>query len=196
MLHRAPATESPRPYAADVAELVAPAPARLGRMPLISDGEIVILELKPSPWYIVLSCLGSLFAIAFLSLLLAYLSHAYPWLGGWSEADAFGFGLGLATVRLGWQTLDWYGKSYILTDRRVIAVSGVLRRGYFQAPLRNLQHIAVVVSIRERIVRLGTIAFATAGSDAYEAAWLMLPRPFVVHRRILETIERYHRHPD
>ncbi len=161
---------------------------------LISDEEIVILHLRPSILYIPLTSLGSIFAIVFFGLLLAYLSRINLPYANWSEYNVALLTLLLIGARLLWQTADWWSRTYVLTDRRVIATWGVFRRCNFQASLRHIQHIAVVQSIRERIFKLGTIAFATAGSDSYDAGWLILSKPYEVHRKIVDTIDRYGRH--
>jgi len=158
---------------------------------LVGDDEIIIMWLKPSPLYIILAALGSLVLIATLTLLLAYLSALSLPKAAWSDRDAFLFGLTIAVIRLAWQGLEWWNQTYVLTDRRIIAIYGVLRRSYFQAPLQQIQHIAVIQTVRERAFGLGTLAFATAGSDGYDAAWLSLAHPFAVYKQINHTIDRY-----
>ncbi len=158
---------------------------------LIADDEIIIMWLKPSPLYIILASLGSLVLIATLTLLLAYISALSLPKAAWSDTDAFLFGATIALIRLAWQGLEWWNQTYVLTDRRIIAIYGVLRRSYFHAPLQQIQHIAVVQTIRERAFGLGTLAFATAGSDGYDAAWLSLAHPFQVYRQVNNAIDRY-----
>ncbi len=158
---------------------------------LLGDDEIIIMWLKPSPLYIILASLGSLVLIATLTLLLAYLSRLSLPKAAWSDNDAFLFGLTIAIIRLVWQGLEWWNQTYVLTDRRIIAIYGVLRRSYFHAPLQKIQHIAVVQTVRERVFGLGTLAFATAGSDGYDAAWLSLAHPFAVYKQVNHTIDRY-----
>ena len=63
----------------------------------------------------------------------------------------------------------------------------------FEAPLRNIQHTGVFARVRERLFGLGTIGFATAGSDGYEAFWAMIAQPYEVHRTVTQAIERYGR---
>jgi hypothetical protein len=82
-------------------------------------------------------------------------------------------------------------RTYVLTDRRIIRIKGVLRVEVFQTELKHLQHTEVLVSIRERLFALGTISFSTAGTGFPEAYWLMLRRPYAVHQRILQAINRY-----
>lgn len=160
---------------------------------LVGGDEIVILSIKPSLLFVPLSSIGWCMAIAFVALLLAYLARV-TWVSvPWSEVNAGLLGAAGVVLRLGWQTLAWWNCSYILTDRRVIAVQGVVGRSVFQSPLRNIQHIAMVMSFRERIFGIGTIAFATAGSAGYVAAWVMVDRPAEVHRQIVQTCDRYGR---
>ena len=102
-------------------------------------------------------------------------------------------GAGLATLRLGWQLLEWASRLYILTDRRIICRGGVLRLSVFETQLKNIQHTSVFASLRERVTGLGTIGFATAGSDTFEAFWSMIRQPFAVHKTVVETIRRYGR---
>ena len=82
----------------------------------------------------------------------------------------------------------------MLTDRRVIRRKGVLRPSIFETKLRDIQHTSVFQLLRERSLGLGSIGFASAGSDVFDAFWVMIRQPFAVHRTIVEAIERYGRH--
>ena len=78
-----------------------------------------------------------------------------------------------------------------MTDRRIIRRLGVLRGAVFETQLKQIQHTSVFRSVRERIFGLGTIGFATAGSDVFEALWVMIDRPFKIHRIVVRTIQKY-----
>jgi len=69
----------------------------------------------------------------------------------------------------------------------------VLRVAVFQTPLKNIQHTTVVRRLRERLTGLGSIGFATAGSDTLDAFWVYIHAPFVVHRTVVDAIKRYGR---
>jgi hypothetical protein len=160
---------------------------------LIRDDEIIILMMRPSLLYIPLTALGSVVVIALISFALAYLAGV-TWLTqwvGWSDTQAFLLGISLAALRLGWQALEWWSRVYVLTDRRIIRRMGVLRVAVFQTELKNIQHTGVFRRLRERIFDLGSIGFATAGSDVFDAFWVMVARPFAVHRVVNRAIERY-----
>jgi hypothetical protein len=171
--------------------VISPPQAAVLPKDLVQDDETVILMLRPSPAYVVLSSLGSLLGIALITFALAYLSRL-PWIG-WSDRQAFLLGFGLAGLRLGWQVLEWVTRLYILTDRRIICRGGVLRLYVFETQLRNIQHTSVFASLRERVLGLGTIGFATAGSDTFEAFWSMIRQPFAVHKAVVDAIKRYGR---
>lgn len=160
---------------------------------LVRDDEVIILLLKPSLLFIVLVPLGYVMGALILTLLLALLAAKVPWVG-WNEEQAYALGVLLIAVRLVWQTLEWMNRTYVLTDRRVITRSGVLRVSVFETQLKHIQHTTVFMRVRERIFGLGTIGFATAGSDMLDTFWVMLRQPMQVHRVILEAIQRYGNH--
>ena len=160
-------------------------------MALLGDGEIVIAVYRPSLWYVVLWPLGSLLCIVGLVFALAWLTR-FHW-AGWTEMQAFGLGLFLAGIRLGWQFLDWANRLYVLTDRRVIRRRGVFQVDVFEARLDRIQQTSVLQLVRERIFGLGSIAFATAGTSRLEAVWEAVRGPFEVQKTVLEAIDRYGR---
>ena len=156
---------------------------------LIQEDEVVILLLRPSLWYIPLSSFGSLVFIALITFMLAYVSR-FSWVN-WSDLLAFSFGFALATLRLSWQALEWYSRVYVLTDRRIIRRMGVLRVAVLATQRQNIQHSGSYRWVRGRVCGLGAIGCATSGSDVFEALWVMISRPFAVHRIVVKTIEKY-----
>lgn len=158
---------------------------------LVDDDEVVILLLRPSMLYIPLASLSGLLVIAVVTLALMYLGR----LVGMAGTDTVAFGLGVAggIVRLAWQGLEWWSRLYVLTDRRVLRRKGVLRPTVFEAKLGDIQHTSVFRRLRERTCGLGSIGFASAGSEVFNAFWVMIRQPFAVHRTVVEAIERYGR---
>jgi uncharacterized membrane protein YdbT with pleckstrin-like domain len=158
---------------------------------LLQDGELVILFLKPSPWFIVLG--GLRFLLAVLVVLVPAM---------WLEPLGYGFlvrrdlillSSGAVGARLFWEFLEWLSRTYVLTDRRVIRIKGVMRVQVFEAPLSQIQHTVTTFALRERLFGLGTIGFATAGTAFVEAYWEMLSRPLDVHKIVVQTLDRYRR---
>lgn len=172
---------------ADVAGVIGPDavddPVALAAADL-RDGEIIILSLRPHPLFVLLSSAGSLIALVIGLIALHIIASR-----GWLPIDATmvtTYALVLAMARVLWQFLVWWNEGYILTNLRVIRAGGVLRRFRFEAPLSNIQHLAMVKSIPERIFGLGTIGFATAGTGGVEAAWLMVGKA----NGVFDTVQR------
>lgn len=160
---------------------------------LVRDDEIIILLLRPSLLFIVLAPLGGLMLLLIITLALALLAAKVSWIG-WTEQQMYVLGFSLISLRLVWQTLEWCNRLYVLTDRRIITRSGVLRVSVFESQLTRIQHTTVFMRLRERVFGLGTVGYATAGSDMLDTFWVMLRQPLAVHRIITDTIQRYGSH--
>jgi hypothetical protein len=158
---------------------------------LLQPGEIIILLLKPSAWFILLAPLRTLAMILVLAIV-ASAVNSYATLGFNGQNIALA-GAALILIRIFWQFLEWLSRVYVLTDRRVITVAGVIRVLVFETALENVRHTNAIFSLRERLFALGTISFATAGTAVNETFWLMLSNPLEVHQKIVQTLQRYRR---
>lgn len=156
---------------------------------LLQPGEVIILLLKPSLWYLLLAPLRTLLMIVLLSFAVFYLCDyvSLPI----SKHDVLIAGGGLFGLRVFWQFLNWLSRIYVLTDQRVIRVKGVFHVEIFEAPLKKLQHTQMTFLVRERIFGLGSIHFSTAGTDFTEASWEMINHPLEAHQTIIRTMNKY-----
>lgn len=161
---------------------------------LLQGGEVIILLLKPSLWFILLGCLHtlSLTILAAMTLWAVIPLLPYPYL---SRNDIIIITLIIIGLRVFWQILEWLGRIYVLTDQRIIRIRGVIRIRIFETRLNKLQHTDLLLSLRERIFYIGTIAFSTAGSYSIEAYWEMINKPTAVHQQIIQTINRANHSP-
>lgn len=159
---------------------------------LVEDDEIIILFLRPSPLYIILASLGQLLVIAVITLALMYVGRRFNL--AYIDTIAFGLGIIIGLAQLVWQSLQWWSRIYILTDRRIIRQKGVIRPTVFEVKLRDIKHTSVFRKLRERALGLGSIGFAATGSDVFDAFWVMIRDPFTVHNTVVEAIKRYGRH--
>jgi uncharacterized membrane protein YdbT with pleckstrin-like domain len=174
-------TNAAGPTAAAVASML---PAEL-----LQPGEIIVLLLKPSLWFIVLGCLRDLAIIAVAAMALHF-AAGFPWVP-LHRSDVMLLSFGLVAVRLFWQFLEWLSRVYVLTDRRVVRVKGVIRVEVFEASLKQVQHTQSLFLLRERLFGLGTITFATAGTGIDEVHWVMINRPLEIHQVVVQTLNRY-----
>lgn len=156
---------------------------------LITDGEVVLLALKPSLWFILLVSVRWLVGAALTIVLVELLR---PWLAERITQHAEQLAVLAAAVRLIIGSLEWLGRVYVLTDRRVMRLRGVMRIDLFECPLSKLQKTELALPMSERVLGCGTVLFSTAASaGSPDAAWQTLAQPARVYRTVLEAIERY-----
>jgi hypothetical protein len=142
--------------------------------------------IKPSLWYILLSSLR--FAAVVLILMIAA-KLLDPHLPG-QNAVYQETGLFILTGRVVWALLQWMGQLYLLTDLRIVRVSGVFSIDIFDCPLRKVARTRILRSMRERLTRLGTIEIIPLDQDVPVAYWLMISKPFEVNEQIVAAIRK------
>ena len=170
--------------------------APAGLQQVLQEGETVILALRPSPWFILIDGSWVYFASIFVALLLAWLAHQ-PWSPViLPETQIFPLLATVLSIRIVWKFLDWANRVYVLTDQRIMRRRGVIQYSLIEAPLDRIQHSAIFTRVVERVLGLGTIGFATAGSGRFEVIWEMISNPLEVHRKVNDAIERYGRRGD
>lgn len=169
--------------AADAVPVSAPSMAAMMATQAVQDGEVILLVLKPSRWFVVLSSLRFL-AVAFI---LAMLAHRFDERLPLRPLLYYELACMASLARLMWGTLTWMGRLYVLTDRRVLAVGGVVRPESRALLLRDLERMRRVRSTRERLFRLGTLLMESPGD---QVAWQMIRRPLRVMARIEEARRR------
>ncbi len=145
------------------------------RDPLIPAGERVLFDGSPSLLSIVLEPLGTLLA---LLVMLALTLWVLPSVTGRAAPGWLAWGiLGLVVLRAIWSAMLWACRRYMLTDQRILASVGVIRRVVVDVPLKNIQHLRILKSRRERLTGIGTLAVDTSGSSDTEIYWFMIDRP-------------------
>jgi hypothetical protein len=182
VLHSGPAeaTAVPAPATATT-----PLTALLTRH-ILQDGEIILLILKPSVLFIVLSMLRFA-AVVVIGMLAAKLfdEHfpGHPRI--WVEV-----GTCLIVGRLMWAVLQWMSRLYILTDMRIVRLSGVFQLDIFDCPLRKVARTRILYTMRERFCRLGSIEIIPSDDQLPIGVWQMVSKPIVVNDQIVAAVNR------
>jgi len=156
---------------------------------VLHDGETVLLLLKPSRWFIVLTSLG------FIGLVLALLIVAT--LAGMPPGPRHRIIAELAFLallgRLVWATFQWVGRVYVLTDLRILRLSGAFNVELFDCPLRKVRGARRCDGLAERLLGLGTIDVVPQDPDCSNGApgaWQMVRKPAQVHDQIVAALNR------
>ncbi len=165
----------------------APSLAALLTRHILRDGELVILLLKPSLWFIILSSLRFAGIVLLLMIGTKVFDDYLPPLNRLAVMEA---GIFLIAGRVMWAVLQWSGRLYVLTDLRIVAISGVFNVQIFDCPLRKIARTRLVFSSRERIFRLGSIEIIPLSDDQPDGLWQTIARPKQVHEQIVATINK------
>ena len=166
---------------------------------LLDGQEVIILAMKPSAWFVLLSSLPVLASAAVVGVV-AYVVNVYhPRTPAQLILTACAAG-GMA--RLMFACWQWLGRTYVLTNRRVIVVRGLMNVQVTAAGLTDIGRVVLEASLSERAVSAGSI-FCLAGSDAdpdgpvpedgSAVAWNIVSRPQQVHDLIEDAVRRAHR---
>ncbi len=70
--------------------------------------------------------------------------------------------LGLAVIGFIWSTIQWMSQEYVLTDRRVMHVHGVINKQSTDASLENITDAQITIPWLGRILGFGDLIFLTA----------------------------------
>jgi len=154
---------------------------------LLDGGELVLLAVKPSLWFIVLQSGWWLIGMALLAAGAWYLD-----LDSYSKLTVQ-LPAALALVRVSVAMFQWASRLYVLTNRRVMRIKGVLHVDVFECPLSKIQNTFLTFSLPERAVRIGSIHILTAGTGSVEAVWQHISQPLAVHTKLREAIARSQR---
>lgn len=153
---------------------------------ILRDGELVILILKPSLWFIPLSALRFMAAMAIVLIAAVLLD---PHLPG-NNRQVLEIGAFIIAGRLMWSILQWMGRLYVLTDLRILRLSGVFNPDIFDCPLRKVARARLIVTLPDRVLGIGSIEIIPF-DDAYPIGlWQLIARPRQVHRQVVATIHR------
>jgi membrane protein YdbS with pleckstrin-like domain len=105
---------------------------------------------------------------------------------------------GLSTVALvawavvlmwvGGRVYEWQGDRFILTNRRIMLVTGVFTRRVAMMPLVRVTDMKYVQSPLGRILRYGTFEIESAGQDQALRRVANLPNPNELYLRMVEEM--------
>ncbi len=141
----------------------------------IPSDEQVHLSIKPALRSIVLRSLPTAIGLALTAALTSWALASTGWAG--SRRPVLYAAGGLLGARVLWEVLVWLSRRYVLTDQRVMSISGVIVRQVREVPLARVQNTVLVRSLGERLFGLGTVGVASAGSAWIEVAWVMIAHP-------------------
>jgi len=158
--------------------------ARAEALELLDDDEIVQLSIKPSLWFVPI--VSARAVVVFVGVAILLVAFA----GGSFQATGVALVAVLAAVaRVAIASLQWASRLYVLTNRRVMRFSGVLRVRVAACPLTRVGDARLHVSDYQRLLRLGTIRMQPDGASGDPVTWSHLSRPDPVYEIVTRAIQ-------
>ena len=140
---------------------------------LLEQERLVAAERWHVAWLVrpVLPVLGALFALGW------FLAQLPP---GHVVNDVLSVVVVVALLRFGWQWLEWRNERLVVTDRRLLMVTGLFTRRVAVMPLRKVTDMTFVQPFVGRMLGpsgWGTFVFESAGQDQalHEVPYLRHP---------------------
>jgi hypothetical protein len=153
---------------------------------VLQDGELILLLIKPSLWFVLLSSLKFIAVVLILMISAALLDHQLPGRNSVYQE----FGLFVLAGRVMWAALQWMGRLYILTDMRIVRLSGVFNVEIFDCPLRKVARTRLHRTVRERLTGVGTIEIIPSDEELPISYWNTVAKPVQVQEQIVAAITR------
>lgn len=151
---------------------------------ILREGEVVLMVLKPSLWFITFSSAAFAAITAVVALALAVIDHRMH--------DRFYLELAVFLIagRVMWAILQWIGLLYVLTDMRVLRVIGVFNVDVFDCPLRKVIRTRLVSTAREKLAGVGSIEIIPKDEEMPTAIWQTIRKPAETYERLTAAINR------
>ena len=163
-----------------------PARSRLISPSLLLPAEAVVFELKPSLWYVAIVSLPIMAAGLALMVLAYFIRELGPW-RYWGLV----IGVWVVGLRVAVGFLQWLGRTYVLTDRRILKQHGVINVRVQFAGLEEIDSAFVAQAAFQRLVGIGTLFFRCERSSRDVHTWEHVRRPREVHAHVVAQIERW-----
>ena len=154
-----------------------PAIAREGvaALKFLESGEAILFAIRPSLWFVLLVSrpfIAGAVLVAGSVLLLDQSSRL------WMPPYAVAMLWAMAVMgRLFFGSIQWLGRLYVLTNRRVITIHGLTRFRVWQCPLGKVRSVDLTIGPTERLLGLGTLSLRVVEGAEAVGEWVNLSRP-------------------
>lgn len=89
---------------------------------------------------------------------------------------------------VGWRVADWHFDRFLLTNKRVMVVSGIITRNVAMMPLGRVTDMKYEQSPLGRVLNYGTFVLESAGQDQALREVPHLPNPNELYLRVVEEM--------
>ncbi len=155
---------------------------------LLEGGEIVLLAVKPSGWFVLLVSWKVLIVAGLVGLVTVLVQESFG--AGPLREGVLLICVGIGCVRVIAGCFQWVGRLYVLTNRRLMRIRGVMRVDVFTCALNRIREVTVTSGALEAALGVGTVHFTLADTEDGEGRWVHVARPVDVQELIRDAIRR------
>ena len=159
---------------------------------ILRDGEQIILTVKPSAWFILLNSIQPLIILGAMVVFVAFIDTIGLRMAS-EIRSGFLLGLPLAMgLTLLLSCFCWIGRVYVLTDRRLLRISGfpVARVNVYECELSRISGVDVVQGIGERIVGIGSLKFTIEDNPYSNPDWINIAQVQNIAEEVRAAVSR------
>jgi membrane protein YdbS with pleckstrin-like domain len=117
------------------------------------------------------------------------------WLAGWLHKHGWDAAVTVTVIvwlgvmgYVGWKLVDWWYDRFILTNKRIMVVNGLITRTVGMMPLGRVTDMKYEQSPLGRLLNYGTFVVESAGQDQALRTVKPLPNPNELYLRIVEEM--------
>lgn len=159
---------------------------------LLRDGEIIILAVKPSRWFVPLVTWPVLCGAALAGVVAVVAGRSL--IGETSPRTVWSFCAAVVGVRLVLASIQWAGRWYILTNHRLVQVRGLHKVDLVGHELRRIEKTFVHLGAPGRLLpSVGTLLFDTVDGADRPPPWIHVSNPDEIERLVDEAIRHARR---
>ncbi len=155
---------------------------------VLQEGEIVILAMKPSPWFVLLISLPILTIVGVAAAVVFFAGELLFQTDGVNMI--FAICLAALCARLVVASFQWMGRLYILTNRRVMRLRGLVHVDISQCPLKNINQTMPIAGRAEGYLGLGSLFFEMQEGKICEVNWVNISQPEQVNNIATDAIQK------
>ena len=155
---------------------------------LLGEGEVVILAVKPSAWFVLLVSWQVLLGLVAIAAC-AYLAEQWVGSVGLTQAALLAC-LACGCARIIVACFQWMGRLYMLTNLRVLRIRGLSALDVVQCPLKHVRKTSLSASPFERLLGLGALVFHRKDEQTEALRWVAVANAADVRNVVEEAIAR------
>jgi uncharacterized membrane protein YdbT with pleckstrin-like domain len=170
---------------ANPAATVDEAPA--AQIKLLDQDEIVELSIKPSLWFV---AIVSARVVVLVGAAAAIVTFAMRDSSSLVAAYVVPLAVLVAVLRVVVASLQWASRVYVLTNRRVMRLAGMLNVDITECQLARIGRINLRLTTVQRMLGLGSICMAPAGDSEPMIVWDYVAKAGEIHAKLIRAIKK------